>query len=78
MAVAPGGRLWADWYAGITPSEDHNNYVVVSTSGDDGKSWREVLVIDPDGPGPVRAFDPELWVAPTGRLFVFWAQSAGT
>ncbi|MCB9941285.1 MAG: exo-alpha-sialidase [Planctomycetaceae bacterium] len=77
MAVAPGGRLWADWYAGITPSEDHNNYVVVSTSGDDGKSWREVLVIDPDGPGPLRAFDPELWVAPTGRLFVFWAQSQG-
>lgn len=77
MAVAPGGRLWADWYAGITPTEDHNNYVVVSTSGDDGKSWREVLVIDPDGAGPVRAFDPELWVAPTGRLFVFWAQAAG-
>lgn len=77
MAVSPGGRLWADWYAGITPTEDHNNYVAVSTSGDDGKSWREVLVIDPDGPGPLRAFDPELWVAPTGRLFVFWAQSQG-
>lgn len=77
LAVAPGGRLWADWYAGVTPSEDHNNYVVVSTSGDDGQSWHEVLVIDPDGPGPVRAFDPEMWVAPTGRLFVFWAQSNG-
>jgi CubicO group peptidase (beta-lactamase class C family) len=77
MAVAPGGRLWANWYAGITPGEDHNNYVAVTTSGDDGKTWREVLVIDPDGPGPVRAFDPELWVAPTGRLFVFWAQADG-
>ena len=77
MAVAPGGRLWANWYAGITPGEDHNNYVAVSTSGDDGKSWREVLIIDPDGPGPVRAFDPALWVAPTGRLFVFWSQAAG-
>ncbi len=77
MAVAPGGRLWANWYAGITPGEDHNNYVAVSTSGDKGQTWREVLVIDPDGPGPVRAFDPELWVAPTGRLFVFWAQAAG-
>jgi CubicO group peptidase (beta-lactamase class C family) len=77
MAVAPGGRLWADWYAGVTGGEDHNNYVAVSTSGDDGKSWREVLVIDPDGPGPIRTFDPELWVAPTGRMFVFWAQSQG-
>ena len=77
MAVAPRGRLWANWYAGVTPGEDHNNYVAVSTSGDDGKSWREVLIIDPDGPGPIRTFDPELWVAPTGRLFVFWAQSQG-
>jgi CubicO group peptidase (beta-lactamase class C family)/acetyl esterase/lipase len=77
LAVAAGGRLWADWYAGVTPGEDQNNYVVVSTSGDDGRTWREVLVIDPDGPGPVRAFDPELWVAPTGELFVFWTQAAG-
>lgn len=77
LAVAPGGRLWADWYAGVTPGEDQNNYVVVSTSGDDGETWEEVLVIDPDGDGPVRAFDPELWMAPDGRLFVFWAQAQG-
>ncbi len=77
MAVSPGGRLWANWYAGVTPKEDHNNYVVVSTSGDDGHSWKEVLVIDPDGDGPVRAYDPELWQAPNGRLYVFWAQAIG-
>ncbi len=77
LAVAPGGRLWADWYAGVTPGEDQNNYVVVSTSGDDGETWEEVLVVDPDGDGPVRAFDPELWMAPDGRLFVFWAQAEG-
>ena len=77
LAVAPGGRLWADWYAGVTPGEDQNNYVVVSTSGDDGETWEEVLVIDPDGDGPVRTFDPELWMAPDGRLFVFWAQAEG-
>ncbi|MEZ5948006.1 MAG: sialidase family protein [Planctomycetaceae bacterium] len=77
LALAPGGRLWANWYAGMTPGEDHNNYVVVSTSGDQGHTWREVLVIDPDGPGPVRTYDPELWLAPTGRLYVFWAQAIG-
>jgi len=38
MAVAPKGRLWAAWYAGVTPGEDLNNYVVLSTSGDDGKT----------------------------------------
>jgi hypothetical protein len=74
MAVSPGGRMWAVWYAGITPGEDLNNYVIVATSGDDGKTWEEILVIDPDGPGPVRAFDPEVWIDPNGQLWVFWAQ----
>lgn len=74
MAVAPGGRLWATWYAGVTPDEDLNNYVVLSTSGDGGSTWQEVLTVDPDGGGPVRTFDPELWVSPDGRLFFFWAQ----
>jgi hypothetical protein len=77
MAIAPSGRIWANWYAGVTPGEDHNNYVVVTTSDDGGKTWTESLVIDPDGPGPVRAFDPEMWISPDGRLFVFWAQAQG-
>jgi len=73
MAVTPGGRLWATWYAGVTPGEDHNNYVVLSTSGDNGKSWKEVLVVDPDADGPRRAFDPELWMAPNGKLRWSWS-----
>jgi hypothetical protein len=77
MAVTPGGRLWANWYAGKTPKEDQNNYMVLSTSGDNGAAWREVLVVDPDGDGPVRAFDPELWIAPDGKLRVFWTQAEG-
>lgn len=77
LAVTPGGRLWATWYAGVTPGEDHNNYVVLSTSGDGGETWREVLVVDPDGGGPVRAFDPEVWMGPDGRLRLFWAQTVG-
>jgi len=74
LAVAPRGRLWATWYAGVTPGEDANNYVVLVTSGDGGASWEEVLTVDPDSDGPVRSFDPELWVAPDGRLYLFWAQ----
>ena len=74
LAVAPKGRLWATWYAGVTPGEDVNNYVVLSTSGDNGATWTEVLIVDPDAGGPVRSFDPELWVSPDGRLFHFWAQ----
>jgi len=77
LAVSPGGRLWATWYAGKTPGEDENNYVVLATSGDRGNTWNERLVVDPDGPGEVRAFDPELWVDPNGTLSLFWAQSIG-
>ena len=71
---SPAGRLWATWYGGgIT--EDRHNYVLLVTSGDDGESWSDLaLVIDPDGDGSVRAYDPCLWHDPIGRLWLFWAQ----
>jgi len=77
LAAVPNGRLWSTWYAGPTPGEDKNNYVVLATSGDAGRTWTETLVIDPDGTGPVRAFDPEVWLDPEGRLWLFWAQAGG-
>jgi predicted neuraminidase len=67
------GRLWAAWYGGGV-TEDKHNYVVLATSGDDGQTWQRVLVVDPDGDGPVRAFDPCLWHDPKGRLWLFWAE----
>jgi hypothetical protein len=71
---APNGRLWVAWYGGGL-GEDHHNYVMLATSGDDGRSWSPLkLVIDPDGSGPVRAFDPCLWHDPQGRLWFFWSQ----
>jgi len=77
MTATAGGRLWATWYAGKTPGEDQNNYVVLATSSDGGTNWTEVLIVDPDGAGEVRAFDPELWIAPDGTLRLFWAQTIG-
>ena len=75
FAASPSnGRMWATWYASPTGGEDSNNYLVLATSADDGKSWREVLVCDPDGEGPLRAFDPEIWVAPDGRLRWTWTE----
>ena len=75
LAISLEGRLWATWYAGKTPGEDENNYVVIATSEDDGETWTETTVIDPDGEGPVRAFDSELWLAPDGTLWSFWNQA---
>ena len=77
LAQSPAGRLWATWYGGGV-TEDHLNYVMLVTSGDDGSTWSDLkLVIDPDRDGPVRAFDPCPWLDPTGRLWLFWAQRAG-
>ena len=73
---AANGRLWAVWYAGGADenAEGPGNYVVLVTSGDDGKTWSgPKLVIDP--PGEVRAYDPCLWHDPDGKLWLFWAQS---
>jgi len=72
-ASAKNGRLWCTWYGGPTAAEDHNNYAILATSADGGSTWKEVLVADPDGPGPLRAFDPELWVAPDGKLRWIWS-----
>jgi predicted neuraminidase len=77
LAISNGGTMWATWYAGTTPDEDDNNYVIVSSSQDGGKNWTEILIIDPDGDGPVRAFDPEIWIDPAGKLWAFWAQAIG-
>ena len=76
LAVSRGGRLWAAWFSGTTPGEIiercPNAYVVVSTSGDGGKTWKEVLAIDPDGPGPLKAYDPHPWIDPDGKLWIFF------
>lgn len=81
IAVSRGGRIWATWYSGTTPGEIiercPNSYVVVSTSGDGGKTWKEVLAIDPDGPGPLKAFDPQPWVDPAGKLWIIWHHTGG-
>lgn len=74
VAVSANGRLWATWYGSNTGGEDSNNYCTLATSADGGETWKDVLVADPDGEGPLRAFDPELWVSPDNRLFWIWTE----
>ena len=70
---AKSGRLWAAWYSGGR-GETKENYVLVVTSGDDGVTWTEpVLVVDP--PDAVRTSDPCLWTTPEGRLMLFYVQN---
>lgn len=67
------GRLWATWYTGMEPAENHLNYCVLAASDDGGRTWRELLVSDPVDPS-VRAFDPEVWIAPDGLLRWTWTE----
>ena len=70
---AANGRLWATWFSG-GKGEGNENYVLLVTSGDDGRTWGDpTAVVDP--PGMVRAFDPCLWHDPTGRLWWTWTQA---
>lgn len=84
LAISPGGRMWACWYSSVTYSkqhafgEDENNIVTVVTSGDGGQTWETAFVIEPDFSGPRRVFDPEIWMAPDGRLRVTWTDRIGT
>ena len=74
---AANGRLWAAWYAGPSPRgvESSKSYVVLATSGDDGATWSEQLLVR--ACRFVHTYDPCLWIDPRGRLWFFWAQSAG-
>ena len=47
LAISDERKMWVVWYAGTTPDEDKNNYVVVSVSKDKGNGWEEKIIIDP-------------------------------
>ena len=74
---APKGRLWAAWYAGKGKRgvESPNSYTVLATSADDGVTWTEKIILQ--APRLCHTYDPCLWIDPSGRLWFFWAQSAG-
>ena len=74
---AKNGRLWAAWYAGRGKRgvESPFSYTVLATSADDGRSWTETMVVQ--ARKYVHTYDPCLWNDPAGRLWFFWAQSAG-
>lgn len=69
VAVSPSGnRLWATWEASPTGGRDSSCYAVLATSGDRGEHWREVLCLDPDGAGALRASGPKVEIASDGSL----------
>ena len=65
------GRLVAVWFTGGPREPDPENTVVMSYSNDVGITWRPPFVVaEPNDAG--RAFDPNVWLDPTGGLWLFF------
>lgn len=75
VAVTRGGRVWLAWYSG-GPREPHmDNYYIVTFSDDGGDTFRRPYIVSPsDKEKLVHTLDPQLWLAPDGRLYLFWIQ----
>ena len=65
VEVSAGGRLWATWFGSNVQAErapfHKGQFSVISTSADDGKTWKEVFVFDPSELLGGGASDPMLW-----------------
>lgn len=78
IAVSSKGTMWATWYSSRTTKEDETNYVLLASSTDGGETWTEKYFCDPDGLGPRRTFDPEVWIGPDGKLRWTWTDRLGS
>lgn len=72
VEISEGGRLWATWFGSNTQAErapfHQGQFSVISTSGDGGKTWKEVFVFDPSELLGGGASDPMLWKDPKGNI----------
>ena len=74
IAATQKGRLFATWYTGGN-GEEAGNYVVLVHSDDQGATWTDAEYVVVANHERLRAFDPTIFCAPDGRIFLFWAQS---
>ncbi len=72
VEISEGGRLWATWFGSNVQAErapyHKNQFSVISTSADGGKTWKEVFVFDPSELLGGSASDPMLWKDPKGNI----------
>ncbi len=72
IEISEGGRLWATWFGSNVQAErapfHEDQFSVISTSADDGKTWKEVFVFDPSELLGRGASDPLLWKDPKGNI----------
>lgn len=78
VEVTGEGRIWACYLTGGPKEPDGANYVAYGFSDDGGETWYDSYFIA-DLPGDdLRAYDPNLWLDPFGRLWCTWCQARGS
>ena len=76
IAVTKKGRVFVGWYSGGTKEPHIENYNVLAYSDDDCKTFKKQYVVIPsDAERLVHALDIQLWIAPSGALWLFWVQN---
>ncbi len=71
VEVTPGGRLYVAFFSG-GPREPHpENTIYMTVSADGGETFAAAKVLA-EPRGGARAFDPTLWLAPTGDLWLIF------
>lgn len=72
VEVSDGGRLWATWFGSNIQAErapfHQDQFSVISTSADGGKTWKEVFIFDPSDLLGGGASDPLLWKDAKGNV----------
>ncbi len=76
IARTRGGRLLVGFMGGGIYEPDPRNCCLLVYSDDQGESWSEpVLAIESTPAERQRVFEIEMWIAPNGALWLFWAQT---
>ncbi len=76
IEVTEKGRIFVNFYSGQA-AEVGGNIMMLCVSDDHGNTFRscETVVEHPDP--ECRIYDPNLWIAPDGRLWMFYTQARG-
>ena len=75
IAMTDGGRLFVGFMSGGIYEPDPRNHMVLIYSDDKGDTWSQpVLVVESKPERHLRDFEIELWKAPDGSLWMFWAE----
>ena len=76
IEVSPKGRIFVNFYSGQA-AEVGGNIMVLCTSEDGGETFCSCTAVVEHPDVECRIYDPNLWIDPVGRLWMFWTQARG-